>query len=120
MHNERQQELERLEQELLKDIPMDDDLLADIPRSLWESTPATPTEEVLPEPAFEDPDFDISLDLETEEPQEEPMKEKMTKNIKKAAKAREDKWLIALMIIASFLCLGIIGVLIYWMEAFLK
>ncbi len=124
MNDERQQELERLEKELLKDIPADDDLLADIPRSLWESTPDVCEEEEVSEPAFEDPDFDISLDFDMEETQEEPqeesMKEKMTKNINKAAKAREDKWLIALMIIASFLSLGIIGVFIYWMEAFLK
>lgn len=34
-------------------------------------------------------------------------------------KKREDKWLIALMIIASALTIGIISVLIYWLEAFL-
>ena len=127
MNDERQQELERLEKELLKDIPADDDLLADIPRSLWENTPDVyeeEEEEEVSEPAFEDMDLDISLDFDMEETQEEPqeesMKEKMTKNIKKATKAREDKWLIVLMIIASFLSLGIIGVFIYWMEAFLK
>ena len=39
---------------------------------------------------------------------------------KKDAKKREDRHLITLMAIASFLCLGIIAVLIYWLETFLK
>ena len=122
MNNERQQELERLEKELLKDIPADDDLLADIPRCLWESTPSASEEEVIPEPAFDGEDFGIDFDLnfDEEEPQVEPQEEPMKKETKKDAKAREDKWLIILMIIASFLSLGIIGVFIYWMEAFLK
>ena len=80
MNNERQQELERLEKELLKDIPADDDLLADIPRCLWESTPSAPVEEVIPEPAFDSEDFDIDLDLnfDEEEPQEEPQEDTRT------------------------------------------
>ena len=35
-------------------------------------------------------------------------------------KKKEDKFVIVLMFLASGLCLGIIGVLIYWLEVFLK
>ena len=31
-------------------------------------------------------------------------------------KKQEDIWVILLMILASFLCLGIIGFLIYWLQ----
>ena len=41
MNNDRKQELERLEKELLADIPGDDDLLADIPIELLDTTPIT-------------------------------------------------------------------------------
>ena len=37
-----------------------------------------------------------------------------------AQQKREDKWLVTLMAIASILCLGIIGYLVYWLEFFLK
>ena len=42
------------------------------------------------------------------------------KSKKEQAKKREDKVIITLMAIASFLCLGIIAVFIYWLEVFLK
>ena len=32
----------------------------------------------------------------------------------------ENRWQIALMLLVSVLCVGIIGVLLYWLEAFLK
>ena len=35
-------------------------------------------------------------------------------------KKKEDKLVIALMLIASGLTMGIIGVLVYWLEVFLK
>ena len=34
--------------------------------------------------------------------------------------SKEDKWQTILMAVACLLCLGIIGVLIYWLEVFLK
>ena len=40
MANDRDQELERLEKELLADMKDDDDLLADIPIELLDTTPA--------------------------------------------------------------------------------
>ena len=120
MANDRDQELERLEKELLADIMKDDDLLADIPIELldtspteWDDTPFFTDEELL-NLKFEEPET-------TPEPpvEEEPMKQSVKFN-KAKAKKREDKWLITLMAVASFLCLGIISVLIYWLEVFLK
>lgn len=142
MSNERQKALEQLQKELLEDDLLGeegensfpDNLLDDLPTALFDnSKPAEPEfslEDILSEeqteviPAFEDPD-------EIHEP-EEPMEYRnysndygrdteesaMEKNKKK--QKIEDNWQIILMAIASFLCLGIIGVLIYWMEVFLK
>lgn len=39
---------------------------------------------------------------------------------KKTPVNREEKWLIVLLSIACVLCLGIIGVLTYWLEFYLK
>ena len=39
-------------------------------------------------------------------------------NMAKKRAKKSDKWLIILMSIASVLCLGIIGVLIYWLKIF--
>lgn len=119
MANDRDQELERLEKELLAGIEEDDDLLADIPIELLDTTPIT----------WDDSDILLEEELYTipEEPEQIPEPpvndgDTMKKSIKKtkAAQKREDKWVIALMITACFLCVGIIGVLIYWMEVFLK
>ena len=38
----------------------------------------------------------------------------------KRQRQREDRWLITLMAIASVLCAGIIGVLIFWLNTYLK
>ena len=46
---------------------------------------------------------------------EEPIRESVAPEKKK-----EDKFVIVQMLLASGLCLGIIGVLIYWLEVFLK
>ena len=70
-------------------------------------------------PAFEDPDkpdiaeepvayCNYSNDYGNDTVQQEQPAPKEDKS--------EDKWLISLMSIASVLCLGIIGVLIYWMR----
>ena len=121
------EELNRLEQELLAQEQTDDDVLLD---ELIREVKAESAEddiflddallrEVLPEdatPAFEDPDKihepeelvytnyanDYGKDLEDEAQQ----------------KAHEDKLQIILMIAASALSLGIIGILIYWLIAF--
>ena len=120
MANDRDQELERLEKELLADIMNDDDLLADIPIELLDTTPAKWddtvffTDEELLNLNFDDPEITPEPN-ETEESTEQPVQED-----EETVKAREDKWLIVLMAIASFLCLGIIGVFIYWLEVFLK
>ena len=119
MANDRDQELERLEKELLAGIQDDDDLLADIPIELLDTTPITwEDEEILLEEEL------YKIPEEPEEIPEPPVSngDTMKKSTKKtkAAKKKEDKVVITLMIIASFLCMGIIGVLIYWLEVFLK
>ena len=113
MRDDTKQELERLERELLAQEPEEDVLDDAVIRALMEET----------EPAFEDPDFihtprepmvycnysnDYGWDLKrcAESGGQEPEK-------------KEDKLLIGLMIAASGLCLGIIGVRIYWLVAYL-
>ncbi len=142
MTNERQKALEQLQKELLEDdllgedleeTSFSDNLLDDLPSALFDnSKPAEPEfslEDILSEeqeeiiPAFEDPN-------QIHTPQE-PMEYCNYSNDygrdseeaamkKKQKQKKEDNWQIILMAIASFLCLGIIGVLIYWMEVFLK
>ena len=119
MANDREQELERLEKELLADIMKDDDLLADIPIELLDTTPANWDDTQI----FTDEEL-LNLDFEEPEiipdpPEEEKSEMKRARKTKKSKK-REDRWLIILMAIASFLCIGIIAVLIYWLEVFLK
>ena len=152
MADDREQELERLERELLADeVIDDDDLLSDLPIELLDTRPLTWTEdETMPaddmiaeeELPVEDniddlfiEELELSVDdiinetlreselpLETELHEGEGMKDSKKKAPKnsKAAQKREDRWLIVLMSIASFLCVSIIGILIYWLEVFLK
>ena len=120
MANDRDQELERLEKELLADIEKNDDLLADIPIELLDTTPATWEDTLI----FSDEEL-LNLDFDEPEALAEPPVEEVPmkqsgKNKKDKAKKREDRWLTTLMAIASFLCLGIIAVLIYWLEVFFK
>lgn len=128
--------LDEIERELLlaQDPMEEDELLADLPESLLEEDKQMQVdaalERILSESqsegaAFEDPDQtnvpqepvnvcnyynDYGRDIPEESQKEEP----------EAKKKKEDMTLVILMAVASFLCLGIIGVLIYWIEAFLK
>lgn len=128
--------LEEIERELLlSQEPMEEDeLLADLPEVLTQEDKQQQVDVALEriledsmteDMAFEDPDLtyvsqepgdiynyynDYGRDLPEEEPEE----------ISMAKKKKEDNTLIVLMAVASFLCLGIIGVLIYWVETFLK
>ncbi len=127
--------LEDLEKRL-----QEDELLMDMPESILEEPDEQPVSQVLDqlmtEPAFEDPDQmsvaqgdveayhnysndygqeqqydDVDMDME----QEYGVEEKPERTVNK-----QDLLQIILMAIASFLCLGIIGVLIYWIETFLS
>lgn len=126
------EELERLEQELLAeeqaelDEKLLDELIREVKAEAYEDDILLDEEslrEVLPEdaaPAFEDPekihepeeliysnfanDYGKDMQNEAEEAQ--------------AKKAAEDRLHIILMIAASVLSLGIIGILIYWLVAF--
>ena len=128
--------LDEIERELLlSQEPMEEDeLLADLPEVLFEEDKQQQVDAALerilaesdPEGiAFEDPDLvaipnepvnvcnyynDYGREIPEETQEEEPV----------AKKKKDDTMLVILMAIASFLCLGIIGVLIYWVEAFLK
>lgn len=126
------EELERLEQELLaeeqaeQDEQLLDELIREVKAEAYEDDILLDEEslrEVLPEdaaPAFEDPEKihepeeliysnfanDYGKDMQNEA--EEVL----------AKKAAEDRLHIILMITASVLSLGIIGILIYWLVAF--
>ncbi len=121
MKDDRSEELERLEKALLAAMETHDeepefeiaddeaDILAD-----------ALIREVMAEPAFEDPD-------RIHEP-EEPLVycnysndygRKETEENSKEKKEKADKVDMALMITASALCLGIIGVLAYWLVLYL-
>lgn len=136
MNEDMKRVLEELEQDLL-----DDDLLEDVPQKLKDNqTDEDDIDAILARilaetddsadgygetaPAFEDPDKPHISD--------EPVVYCNYSNdygndaaaadveAEKEEARKEDKWLIALMGVASALCLGIIGVLIYWLVAFLK
>ena len=91
MANDREEELQRLEKELLASIPQDDDLLSDIPIELLDTTPIS----------WEDIDpasFTDSLEITPEdlmdypqEPQEavDPMKKAPSKKTKTAKKREQ-------------------------------
>lgn len=140
------EELEKdlLNEELVNDAPQsntasDEDLLMDMPQSITQNTTAEEDiDAILADflaegeedvaaadeavPAFEDPDKPDFSD--------EPVVycnysndygndgEDMKKKSKTSTK--EDKWQIALMGVACGLCVAIIGVMIYWLEAFLR
>ena len=114
MDKDTREELERLEQELLADLPETDelreeDLLADVDLDEIFEDLADPVE-VSEENAYSNFSNVYSDELQEfadnggEEPQKRYFGDKLT---------------IGLMITVSALCLGIIGMLIYWLEAFL-
>ena len=123
---DKQKELERIEQELLGEL-------------LREETDAeeTPEKEEQPIPAFEDPDRimdpkeplvycnfsnDYGKELEEALKEEQPEPAPEPPHLQPAAvKAKKDeKIIIGLMLAVSVLCVGILGVFIYWLETFLK
>lgn len=135
MKDETQHVLDEFEKEL-----WEDDLLKDMPKSLLEKQKDDDIDQIMAEiladmnldtePAFEDPDKlhysdgpDIYCNYSNDygnsaDEQAEYADEDVEAEIQE--KKSEDKWLITLMGVASALCVGIIGVLVYWMEVFLK
>lgn len=110
--DDRQKELERIEEELLEEL-------------LREEREKEEQKQEAPKPAFENPD-------EIRDP-EEPLvycnfsndygKEQERERQEKAAlrkKKKDEKIIIGLMLAVSVLCIGIIGVFIYWLETLLK
>ncbi len=92
-------ELERIQEELLRDETVSlDDILNDLELN-----------NLLREPAKQEPAVILA-----QEPAEEKSEDTMSRRKKK-----DDKVLIALMATASALCLGIIGVLAYWLTVLL-
>ena len=123
MANDRDQELERLEKELLADIAENDDLLADIPIELLDKTPATWTDDdFMPDESLLAPYPEEPVVKQQSSARENggSMKQANRTRKTKSSKKRDDKVVITLMAIASFLCLGIIAVMIYWLEVFFK
>ena len=114
MDKDTREELERLEQELLADLPETDelseeDLLADVDLEEVFAEVADPVE-ISGEDAYSNFSGDYSDELQefADNGGEEPPKRYFG-----------DKLTIGLMITVSALCLGIIGMLIYWLNAFL-
>lgn len=114
MENDSKKELERLKRKLSAMNKETNDLLVDIPIELLDSTPPEPEEAEVPAPEElpEEPIPDISADMEAEILAARGETTKMLR--------RENRWLVGLMLLASLLCVGIIGMLIYWLEVFLK
>ena len=110
MDKDTQAELDRLEREIwsdnkdLTDI-MEDDVLTELDEIL-EQEPAPAEDQTPAAPTFvpEEDDEDEDLYEDEEDFQDEGGKDGLT---------------IGLLITASALCVGIIGVLIYWLENFL-
>lgn len=120
-----QKELQRLEQELLadevpeekesidsEDIFLDDDLLREVMAA--DAAPAFEDPDKIHEPAepmvYCNYSNDYGKDLQGSAEADEA----------EQAKKKNDKVIIGLMIAASGLCVGIIGILIYWLAAFLN
>lgn len=142
MKDEKQQMLEAFEKEL-----WEDDLLKDMPQTLIGKDDEEEFDAILAkiledvgtekEPAFEDPDklhysdepftyCNYSNGYGSDNPEadayatdENEYADEDSQEDKEAVKS-EDRWLITLMGVASALCVGIIGVMVYWMEVFLK
>lgn len=120
MRDERNRELERLEQELLTleaDLQTEDELLEDLKDILGEETDAV-------EPAFDDPhtihdpkDPMVYRNFSNDYGRETP-KESAQKSTRK--KKKSDRLTLSLMITACVLTAGIIGVLMYWLLFLLK
>ena len=113
-------ELERLEKELLTEdelpVPFTDDdvfLHDDILREILseDKKPAFPDPDKIYEPEEPMEYHNYSNDYGQESLKEARLMKKQKKN---------EKVIIGLMITASVLCLGIIGMLIYWLEVFFK
>ena len=120
MRDERNRELERLEQELLTleaELQTEDELIEDLKGILGEETGDV-------EPAFDDPhtihdpkeamvyrNFSNDYGRETPKEPEKPVKKSNKKS---------DRLTLSLMITACVLTAGIIGVLMYWLLFLLK
>jgi len=99
-----QQELQRLEQELLDES---------LQQPIRDKKPAFEDPEKLrvPETDMVYHNFSNNYGKETEEGK---------KAAYAAAKKKNEQIILGLMIAASVLCVGIIGVLIYWLEVFFR
>ena len=122
MNQDRQQELERLEKELLEpkaEEISDEELLKDIQQFFMDEEQAAEAASSQ-EPAFDDPQS-------IHEPKEPLVYRnfsngygsKEDQQVSDRQKEKSDRIDMGLMIAASALSLGIIGVLIYWLVAYL-
>lgn len=111
-----QEELDRLEQELLADeelseenIELDEDLLTEVMEEFSEPAFDAPEKIRIPAEGVVYSNFanDYGEDLEH-----------LAATGETETKKKNDKVIIGLMITASVLCLGIIGILVYWLNAF--
>ena len=111
-----QEELERLEQELLADETQQEEETANSDEALLEEIIAEYGEPVGADSALQEDAVvysnytsDYGEDLQN-----------FAETGETAPEKKDDKLIIGLMITASILCAGIIGILIYWLNAFLS
>lgn len=120
MNQDRQQELARLEKELLEQDETaisDEELIEDI-RQFFIDEELSSVPNIPQEPAFDDPQT-------IHEPDEPLVYRNFSNNYgeespEEIKKEKTDRIDIGLMITASALTLGIIGILIYWLVAYLQ
>jgi hypothetical protein len=131
MKDDTREELERIEKELLSAEPVEDTMVIHMPleeelpeeESLEDLLNDTMVQDILSRPGFEDAEqvrdaqepeifcnFSNGYGRDLKQTEEESPE---------SAKAKSDRIDIGLMIASSALCLGIIGIMIYWCVRFL-
>ena len=113
MDKETQAKLDSLEREIWRDDKdltdiLNDDVLKDVNELLQQEEEKKQAQKPAPEapqPEEEEPETEVDEDEDDEEEEDEL--------------SGKDRLTIALLITASVLCIGIIGVMIYWLENFL-
>ena len=113
MENDSKKELDRLKRQLSAMNRETKDILMDIPIDVLEvPAPESEPEEIETLTSQEVPDTSPAENMDAEILQGREETAKMLR--------RENRWLVGLMILASLLCAGIIGLMIYWLEVLLS
>ena len=121
MDKETQAQMDRLEQEIwneekdLADI-LADDVLKDLDELLEEAAAQSDSQQPREEPVAPEAKTEERLNAFDDYEDDEDYEDYEVNHYKE----REDRLTIGLLITSCVLCMGIIGVMIYWLETFLK